>query len=110
MRLYMNRILFFCLVPAVLLTNFYHGCQNVVPGLSFGHNLIREHAAIPANMFESFGQLPVFIAQPVTGIVNYIEFTVGVQCLAMPSRCIVRPRTEHGSVVLGNVKVDCPGT
>lgn len=52
-----------------------HGAQDVVPGLRFLHDLIREHAAVPADMFDAafFRAL-----QPVARALHDIELAVGI--------------------------------
>jgi hypothetical protein len=62
----------------MFVADFNHGAQNIIPGLLIVHDGVGEHASIPTNMPERFGQHALFVAQPVTSIMNDIEFTIGV--------------------------------
>jgi hypothetical protein len=62
----------------MLLTDFYHRSQNVVPGLLVIHDAVGEHATVPANVPECFGEFAVFITQPIASIMSDIQFTIWV--------------------------------
>src|SRR3954469_17794786 len=92
----------------MLLANFYHSSKDIIPGLLTHHHVICKHATIPADMFEGFGKLSIFVTKPVARIMNDVKFTVWISSLAMTASFVVRARAKHGAVVLGNVKIYCP--
>ena len=58
----------------MLVPYFDHGGEDVVPGLLFGHDFVGEHAAVPADVFEFFGEVAFFVAEPEAGDVGDVEF------------------------------------
>ena len=63
--------------------------QDIIPGLLFQHNIIGEHAAIPADVLKRLGEFAIFIAKPVSCVAGDIEFAVGIEGLAMSAGFIV---------------------
>ena len=89
------------------ITNRDHGCQDVVPGILLGHNLVGKHAAVPTNVREFFRELSV--AQPAASLFGDIELAVGILGQAMAAGLIMTSRAVHGGIVLCNMKVKGPG-
>src|SRR6266566_5051613 len=71
--------------PPVRIPHVNHHPQDVVPGLRLHHDVIREHAAVPAEVPEFLRRVAVGIAHPVAGVVGDFELAVGVVRQAMPS-------------------------
>ena len=57
-----------------------------------------------------FVGLPYVVTHPVTGVMGDLEFALRVVGQTMPACLVVRARTFHGRVVLGDVEIDRPGT
>src|SRR5207302_10141297 len=94
--------------PAVLVSHFDHGGEDVVPGLLFGHDFVGEHAAVPADVFEFFGEVAFVVAEPEAGDVGDVELAGGVGGHAMAAGFVVGAGAVDGAVVLGDVEVDRP--
>jgi hypothetical protein len=73
----------------MVVAHFYQCCQDIIPGLLFQHDIIGEHATIPADMLKGFGEFSVFIAQPISRMSGNIQFTIGVNGLAVSAGFIV---------------------
>ena len=52
----------------MILPHLDHRRQNVVPRFLFHHHVVREHATVPADVFEFLRHLAVVVAHPVTGV------------------------------------------
>jgi hypothetical protein len=73
----------------MVVAHFDQCCEDIIPGLLFQHDIIWEHATIPADMLKGFGEFSVFIAQPITCMSGNIQFTVGVKRLTMSTGFIM---------------------
>src|SRR5579885_705822 len=96
-------------VPPVGRAHGDHDGENVVPGLLVHHHGIGEHAAVPADVPEGAGRLPVFAADPEAGVADDIKLAVGIVRQAVVAGFVVRAGAFHGGVVLGHLEVDDPG-
>ena len=96
-------------VPSISPADVDHCLQNIVPGLRIHHNAVREHAAVPADVSEAFDRA-VFISEPKSGVFGNIELAIGILGETVPSGFVMSSGTEHGSVVLSDVKINRPGT
>src|ERR1700751_65692 len=85
-----------------------HRSQNGVPSLLLQHHLVREHAAIPANVSKGLRQSPVIVPKPMPGISGNIQFPVGIVWQAMLAGFIVGAAALDRGIVLSNVEVDGP--
>ncbi len=54
--------LFLLLFPAMGIAHCDHRGQDVVPGLSFHHHGVGEHAAVPADVADGLGKLSLLVA------------------------------------------------
>src|ERR1700760_839109 len=97
------------LVPAVGAAHDEQGGQDVVPGFGRQHNRVREHAAVPADVFVGAGWGSIFIAHPETCDSDDIHSSFWVADNAVTARLVVRTRAAYGAVVLRYVEVDGPG-
>ena len=55
----------FLLSPTVVFPHLNHRCENVIPRFLLHHNGIREHATVPANVFNLLCDLTFVVAQPI---------------------------------------------
>ena len=86
-----------------------HGPENIVPGLLPHHDRVGEHAAVPANVSEGLRQLAVFAVQPVTSVMRDGKLSVWIFGHAMVAGFVVCAGAVNGGVVLGDMKINCPG-
>src|SRR5258706_12876663 len=93
----------------MLLAHLHHRAQDVVPGLLFHHDVIGEHAAVPADVFDGFGEVALVVAEPVAGVFGDVEFAGGVVGHAVAGGLVVGAAAVDGAVVLGDVEVEHPG-
>src|SRR4051812_30441867 len=96
--------------PAVGVADGDHCAEDVVPSLRLHQSLIREHAAVPADVVEAAARLTALVAQPVAGVFDDVDFAVGCVRQAVAACFIVAAGAEHFAVVLGDVKVNGPGS
>ena len=82
------------------------GCRSRSRGSM--HDLVGEHAAVPADVLECLGQLAVVVAQPVAGVLGDVELAVRVVRQAVAAGLVVGARALDRGVVLGDVEVDRP--
>jgi hypothetical protein len=75
--------------PTVCVPHGNQAAQDIVPGVSFTHYRVWEHATIPANVLEGFGGLAVLASQPKAGVVDNGEFAVGIVWQAMMPGLVV---------------------
>src|ERR1043166_1328235 len=92
----------------MILAHLDHGGEDVIPGLLFHHDFVREHAAIPADVLELFGHFALVVAHPVAGIASYVEFAVGVGRQAMAAGFVMTAGSLDRGVILGHMKVNRP--
>src|SRR5690606_27097801 len=92
--------------PTMCVTHFDHGRKDVIPGLLVVHHCIREHATIPADMIKCRGQLSIFIAKPMSGILDDIQLAIRISGQAVTPCLVMGTRTEYGSVILSYVEVN----
>src|SRR5437773_38988 len=64
--------------PPVVFADLEHRGQNVVPGLLLHHDIIWEHAAIPANVFEFLRHFALVVAHPITSVAGNVQFAIGI--------------------------------
>src|SRR5579859_1029176 len=95
--------------PAMVFADLEHGGENVIPGFSFHHDIVRKHAAVPADVLEFASNLPDAVAQPVTGVTRDVQLAVGVGGKAMAAGFVVRAGAFHGGVILRDVEINRPG-
>src|SRR5512137_362886 len=95
-------------MPAVVLANLDHGGEDVVPGLLLHQRVVREHATVPADVLQLFGDLAFAVAEPVAGVADDIEFTLRIGGKAVAAGLLVRAGTKDTAVVLRDVEVDRP--
>jgi len=55
-------------MPPMILPHLDHRSQNVVPCFLFHHHVVREHAAVPADVFEFLRHFAGVVAHPITGV------------------------------------------
>src|SRR5437879_1742503 len=65
-------------LPAVRVPDGDHRGEDVVPGLRLHHDLVGEHAAVPADVAEPLGQAARLVAEPEPGDVGDVQLTLGV--------------------------------
>ena len=68
---------------------FDQGSKDIIPGLLFHHDSIREHAPIPANMVEGFGQFTLVITQPESRMMCDIKLAIRISHLAVTPRLVM---------------------
>jgi hypothetical protein len=71
-------------------THSYHCLQNLTPGSGVHHNLIRKHAAVPADVPNPLRQYLIVAAQPATCMAWDIQLPVWIVGQAMSARFVVR--------------------
>src|SRR5579872_4433207 len=98
----------FLFTPAMGVAYLDHGADHRVPRLLPLHHGIGEHAAVPADVPHLPGQVALFVAQPVAGMLGDIELAVGIGDLAVPAGLLMVARPEDGSVILRDVKIEGP--
>src|SRR3990172_11532490 len=64
--------------PAVGVADGDHRTQDVVPRLALHHDVVGKHAAVPTDVAEGLGQVPLFIAEPMAGVLGDIQLAAGV--------------------------------
>ena len=84
-------------------------CQNIAPRLRAHHHGIREHAAVPADMFESASRSCRCHRASRNPHLDDIHLAVRIVGQAVASGLIVRARAFDRAVVLSDVKIDRPG-
>ena len=87
-----------------------HRGKNLIPGFRLVHDFVGEHATVPTDVATVLQDVAVLITQPVTGVMRDVELSIGIIRQAMPPRLVVAARPVNGRVVLGDVKVDGPGS
>ena len=75
------------------------------PGFGFFEDVVREHAAVPADVFHpAFGG----VLEPVSGASGDVEFSVRIVDLAVAAGLVVGAGAVNGAVVLGDAEIDGP--
>ena len=62
----------------MVLPDLNHRREDVVPGLLLAHDIVREHAAVPANVLELLSHLTGVIAHPVAGVASDVQLAVRI--------------------------------
>src|SRR5690606_14488139 len=95
------------LTPPVRRANLDHHLQNVVPRLRCFQHGVREHAAVPADVFDA--ALLGFV-EPIARAFHDVELAAWVVGRAVAARLVVAAGAVDAAVVLGDVEVDRPGS
>src|SRR3954464_10417610 len=82
-------------VPTVLVSDFDHRGEDVVPGFGFHHDVVGEHAAVPADVLDGFRRLALVVLEPVAGDLGDVEFAGGVVGEAMAAGLVVGAAAVH---------------
>src|SRR5258706_16366953 len=88
----------------MLLAHLHHRAQDVVPGLLFHHDVIGEHAAVPAYVFDGFGEVALVVAEPVAGVFGDVGFAGAVVGHAEAAGLGEWAAAVAGAAVLGVVE------
>src|SRR5881394_2355029 len=99
---------FFISVPAVRLADRNHRAEDVVPRLLVEHRRIGEHTAVPADVLEGAGRLPVVAAHPGARVAHDVELPIRVERRTVAAGLVVRSFALDRAVVLRDVEVDGP--
>src|SRR4051794_20835691 len=91
-------------IPAVLVADLDHGGEDVVPGFGLHHDVVGEHAAVPADVLDGTGGLALLVLEPVAGDLGDVELAGGVVGEAVAAGLVVGATAVDGGVVLGDVE------
>src|SRR5688572_18834856 len=69
--------------PAVVLADLDHAGENVIPRLLLLHDLVREHATVPADVLHLLGDLAAAVAEPVSGVAGDVQLALRIADLAV---------------------------
>src|SRR5580700_1071112 len=96
-------------IPTVSVANLDHGSQDLPPCTGPHHSFVREHAAVPTDVFKGAGEFAVLVAHPIARDARDVELTHRIAGKAVTSGRIVRTGSEYRCVILRHMKIDGPG-